>query len=99
MVSSSLSSNRRDRGRLVADLLVSELPKTDVCLLLDVYMPMPEMNGVQLYQKLAVARHDLPVIMMHSRCRALWSKTLEYFTALGASELIPGTSGFHYPSS
>jgi two-component system, LuxR family, response regulator FixJ len=48
-----------------ADLLVSELPKTDVCLLLDVYMP--EMNGVQLYQKLAVARHDLPVIMMTGR--------------------------------
>ena len=30
-----------------AQLLASQLPKTDVCLLLDVHMP--EMNGVQLY--------------------------------------------------
>ena len=48
-----------------AQLLAAELPKTDVCLLLDVYMP--EMNGVQLYQKLAVAGRDLPVIMMTGR--------------------------------
>jgi two-component system, LuxR family, response regulator FixJ len=43
-------------------LLASEVPKTNVCLLLDVQMP--EINGVQLYEMLAVARHDLPVIMM-----------------------------------
>src|SRR5258708_5299847 len=36
-----------------------------VCLLLDVHMP--EMNGVQLYEMLAVARHTLPVIMMTGR--------------------------------
>jgi two-component system response regulator FixJ len=45
-----------------AHLLASELPKRDVCLLLDVHMP--EMNGVQLYERLAVARPGLPVIMM-----------------------------------
>jgi two-component system, LuxR family, response regulator FixJ len=45
-----------------AQLLASEVPKTNVCLLLDVHLP--EMNGVQLYEMLAVARHDLPVIMM-----------------------------------
>jgi two-component system, LuxR family, response regulator FixJ len=45
-----------------AHLLASEVPKTNVCLLLDVHLP--EMNGVQLYEMLTVARHDLPVIMM-----------------------------------
>jgi two-component system, LuxR family, response regulator FixJ len=48
-----------------AYLLASEVPKTNVCLLLDVHMP--EMNGVQLCEKLAVARHNLPVIMMTGR--------------------------------
>jgi two-component system, LuxR family, response regulator FixJ len=48
-----------------AHLLASEVPKTNACLLLDVHMP--EMNGVQLYEMLAVARHDLPVIMMTGR--------------------------------
>jgi two-component system response regulator FixJ len=46
-------------------LLAFEVPKTNVCLLLDVHMP--EMNGVQLYEMLALARHDLPVIMMTGR--------------------------------
>jgi two-component system, LuxR family, response regulator FixJ len=45
-----------------AHLLASEVPKGNVCLLLDVHMP--EMNGVQLYEMLAVARHNVPVIMM-----------------------------------
>ena len=48
-----------------AHLLASEVPKTNACLLLDVHLP--EMNGVQLYEKLAVARLDLPVIMMTGR--------------------------------
>src|SRR5258705_705758 len=48
-----------------AHLLASEVPKTNACLLLDVHLP--EMNGVQLYEKLAVARHDLPVLMMTGR--------------------------------
>jgi two-component system, LuxR family, response regulator FixJ len=45
-----------------AHLLASEVPKTNVCLLLDVHLP--EMDGVQLYETFAVARRDLPVIMM-----------------------------------
>ena len=48
-----------------AHLLAAEVPATDVCLLLDVHMP--EMNGVQLYETLAAARPDLPVIMMTGR--------------------------------
>jgi len=46
-------------------LLASEVPKTNVCLLLDVHLP--EMNGVQLYEMLAIAQRDLPVIMMTGR--------------------------------
>lgn len=44
---------------------------------------MLEMNGVQLYEKLAVARHDPPVIMMTGLFRAipvvahLWWKAFE----------------------
>ena len=48
-----------------AHLLASEVPKTNVCLLLDVHLP--EMNGVQLYEMLAIAQRDLPVIMMTGR--------------------------------
>jgi two-component system, LuxR family, response regulator FixJ len=48
-----------------AHLLTCKVPKTNVCLLLDVHMP--EMNGVQLYEMLALARHNLPVIMMTGR--------------------------------
>jgi FixJ family two-component response regulator len=48
-----------------ADLLASGMPKENFCLLLDVHMP--EMNGVQLYEMLAVAPHDPPVIMMTGR--------------------------------
>jgi two-component system, LuxR family, response regulator FixJ len=48
-----------------AQLLASKLPQADVCLLLDVHMP--EMNGVQLYETLAVGRPTLPVIMMTGR--------------------------------
>jgi two-component system, LuxR family, response regulator FixJ len=48
-----------------ADLLASEVPKKNLCLLLDVYMP--EMSGVQLYEMLALAPHDPPVIMMTGR--------------------------------
>jgi FixJ family two-component response regulator len=39
-----------------AHLLASEVPKTNVCLLLDVRLP--EMNGVQLYKMLAIAQRD-----------------------------------------
>src|SRR6266550_5870848 len=57
-------------------LLASEVPKTNVCLLLDVHLP--EMNGVQLYKMLAVDRHDLPVIMMTGRDDAQTRHLLEH---------------------
>jgi two-component system, LuxR family, response regulator FixJ len=63
-----------------AHLLASDVPKTNVCLLLDVYMP--EMNGVQLYEKLAVARHDLPVIMMTGRDDAQTRRLLQRVNAV-----------------
>jgi two-component system response regulator FixJ len=48
-----------------AHLLAAEVPKTDVCLLLDVHMP--EMSGVQLYETLTAGRPALPLIMMTGR--------------------------------
>jgi len=63
-----------------AHLLASEVPKTNVCLLLDVHMP--EMNGVQLYEMLAIARHDLPVIMMTGRDDAQTRNLLQRVSAV-----------------
>jgi two-component system response regulator FixJ len=63
-----------------AHLLASGVPKTNVCLLLDVHLP--EMNGVKLYEKLAVARHDLPVIMMTGRDDAQTRHLLERVSAV-----------------
>ena len=63
-----------------AHLLASEVPETNVCLLLDVHMP--EMNGVQLYEILAVARHDLPVIMMTGRDDAPTRHLLQRISAV-----------------
>jgi FixJ family two-component response regulator len=44
------------------ELLASELPADDACLLLDVWMP--GMNGVELCQNLAAAGRHLPTILM-----------------------------------
>ena len=63
-----------------AHLLASEMPQTNVCLLLDVHMP--EMNGVQLYEMLAVARHNLPVIMMTGRDDAQTRHLLQRVSAV-----------------
>ena len=63
-----------------AHLLTCKVPKTNVCLLLDVHMP--EMNGVQLYEILAVARHDLPVIMMTGRDDAQTQHLLQRVSAV-----------------
>jgi two-component system response regulator FixJ len=63
-----------------AHLLASEVPKTNACLLLDVHMP--EMNGVQLYEMLAAARHDLPVIMMTGRDDAQTRHLLDRVSAV-----------------
>jgi two-component system, LuxR family, response regulator FixJ len=63
-----------------AHLLASKMPKTNVCLLLDVHMP--EINGVQLYEILAIARRDLPVIMMTGRDDAPTRHLLERVSAV-----------------
>jgi FixJ family two-component response regulator len=46
-------------------LLRRKLPRTNACLLLDVYMP--EMTGVELYQRLTAAGRQMPAIMMSAR--------------------------------
>ena len=47
------------------DLLSSEIPGGDVCLVLDVNLP--EMNGVRLHQLLSASRRELPAIMITGR--------------------------------
>jgi CheY-like chemotaxis protein len=59
MISAGFRVIAFDRPRAVLD---SELPKTDACLVVDVHLP--EMNGVQLCERLAAAGCRLPVIMM-----------------------------------
>ena len=44
------------------ELLASEFPADDACLLLDVWMP--GMNGIELCQNLAAAGRPLPTILM-----------------------------------
>ena len=44
------------------ELLASEFPAGDACLLLDVWMP--GMNGIELCQNLAAAGRHLPTILM-----------------------------------
>jgi two-component system response regulator FixJ len=61
-------------------LLASQVPKTNVCLLLDVHMP--DLNGVQLYEMFAVARHNLPVIMMTGRDDAATRHLLQRVSAV-----------------
>jgi two-component system response regulator FixJ len=46
-------------------LLDYPIPKNNTCLLLDV--DMPEMNGVELYEMLAIAGRAPPLIMMTGR--------------------------------
>jgi len=46
-------------------LLSAEIPKSNACLLLDVYLP--GMNGVELYEALAASGRGLPVIMITGR--------------------------------
>ena len=46
-------------------LLEYPIPKNNTCLLLDVHMP--EMNGVELYEMLAIAGRAPPLIMMTGR--------------------------------
>ena len=46
-------------------LLSAEIPKSNACLVLDVYLP--GMNGVELYEALAASGRGLPVIMITGR--------------------------------
>jgi two-component system, LuxR family, response regulator FixJ len=63
-----------------AHLLASEVPKTNVCLLLDVHLP--EMTGVQLYEMLSIAQRDFPVIMMTGRDDAQTRHLLQRVSAV-----------------
>ena len=47
------------------DLLISELPNDNACLLLDVYMP--GMSGIELCQSLVASGRHLPTILMSGR--------------------------------
>jgi FixJ family two-component response regulator len=47
------------------ELLVSEFPTYDACLLLDVYMP--GMNGIELCRSLNASGRHLPTILMSAR--------------------------------
>lgn len=47
------------------ELLAGDLPASEACLLLDIYMP--EMNGVELCQILAASGRKLPTILMTGR--------------------------------
>ena len=47
------------------DLLASEFPTSDACLLLDIYMP--GMSGIELCQSLSASGRDLPIILMSGR--------------------------------
>lgn len=47
------------------ELLVSELPTDNACLLLDVYMP--GMSGIELCQSLVASGRHLPTILMSGR--------------------------------
>jgi FixJ family two-component response regulator len=60
--SAKLSSRTFDGPR---GLLMAEVPKSNACLLLDVYTP--EMSGVELYETLAASGHKLPVILITGR--------------------------------
>jgi FixJ family two-component response regulator len=46
-------------------LLDEELPTTNACLVADIYLP--EMNGIELSEGLAVAGHRLPTILITGR--------------------------------
>jgi two-component system, LuxR family, response regulator FixJ len=46
-------------------LLNRKLPKTNACLLLDVFMP--GVNGIELYYELVAAGRELPLILMSAR--------------------------------
>jgi FixJ family two-component response regulator len=64
-------------------LLAAEIPKTNACLVLDV--SLPEMNGVKLYEALAISGRALPVIMITGQSD---SKTRLLFKEISAVEVL-----------
>ncbi len=47
------------------DLLASEFPSNNACLLLDIYMP--RMSGIELCRSLAASGRGLPTVLMSGR--------------------------------
>jgi FixJ family two-component response regulator len=64
-------------------LLASEVPKINACLVLDVNLP--EMNGVELYEALAISGRALPVIMITGKSD---SKTRRLLKDMNAVEIL-----------
>jgi FixJ family two-component response regulator len=64
-------------------LLASEVPNTNACLVLDVNLP--EMNGVELYEALAMSGRALPVIMITGQGN---SKTRRLLKDINAVEVL-----------
>ena len=52
-----------------SDVLLSLLPKTETCLILDIYMP--EMTGVKLWQELRTRGFQIPTILITGHRNAL----------------------------
>ena len=61
-------------------LLASELPSTNACLLVDLYLP--EMDGVELHQRLLATGCRLPVILMTGRNDAQTRRRLQRLKAV-----------------
>jgi two-component system, LuxR family, response regulator FixJ len=64
-------------------LLASNVPKSNACLVLDVYLP--EMNGVQVFEALALSGRALPVIMITGQGD---SKTKRLLKEVNAIEVL-----------
>jgi two-component system response regulator FixJ len=62
-------------------LLAADIPKSNACLVLDVYLP--EMDGVELYEALVAAGCRLPVIMITGRNDPRTRRLLDRVHAVG----------------
>jgi len=61
-------------------LLASEVPKINACLVLDVNLP--EMNGAELYEALAISGRALPVIMITGKSDSKTRRLLKDINAI-----------------
>jgi two-component system, LuxR family, response regulator FixJ len=62
-------------------ILAADIPKSNACLVLDVYLP--EMDGVELYEALVAAGCQLPVVMITGRNDSRTLRLLERVNAVG----------------